>query len=145
MTIKKPNQIKAVTDKELNSINQNWDTLYSLKLESRHKRTESGVTSHIYQSMETGEVWFSANGSATTQRSFGFEERQSTIIVAVAQARSSGITATVMDVTNTGITIECYPTRVWDIAVSTCLSLMTFSQATTASVSIYYLVVGSNP
>jgi hypothetical protein len=114
---------------------QNFSRLYSHKLESRFKKVSSGTLSLLYQSLEAGETTFSATGSATVSKSFGFEEKQGTIVFAMAHAKSPLVTAHVTDVTQTGITIEC----------RTVSGTAAFSAVTTAAISVYYAVIGSSP
>lgn len=135
MTLKKPNNLKAFDETTVYAHNQNIDTLYGSKLESRWKREDAGVSSFIYQSQECGEVTFSATGSPTISKSFGFKEKQDTIVFAQAHAKSTLVTAHVTDVTASGITIEC----------RTVSGTGNFSSVTTAVVSVFYSVIGSNP
>lgn len=145
MTTKAAFVIKKVNTENPREIDHNFQEVYATRLESKWKRDSSGIAAYTFQSQETGEVDFSANGSPVTTLTFALKEKQQTVIYAVAQARSLGVTAHVTDVTQTAITIACAPRLVWDQAVSTSLALMNFSQATTATVKVYYCVVGSNP
>lgn len=150
MSAKKPNTITEITPQTVPKLNQNIDLLYSHKAESRHKNVNGTHSEMIFQSFQHGEVIFSANGSPSTVLSFGFKERQQTIIFAIAHAKSNAVTAHVTDVTNTGITIEVFPRVNIDITAvvnttTATSTLLKFSQATTANVTIYYQVVGSSP
>lgn len=135
MTLKKPNNTKTFEQTEVVRVNQNFDTLYANKAESRYKTDVSGVNSFIYQAMEHGEVAFSGTGSATVSRTFSLAERHNVIIYANAHARSPLVTAHVVDVTGTSITIECR-------SVS---GTGNFSAVTTATVMVFWQVVGSSP
>ena len=135
MTMKKPTTIKEFSPGTAPKLNQNLDVLYYGKLESRWKRESSGITSYIYQSMETGEVTFSSTGSATISKSFGFKERMGTVVFAIAHSQNINTLATVTDITNTGLTIEC----------RTVSGTADFSAVTTASFSVFFQAIGSSP
>ena len=136
MAIKKPYTIRALTDKEVPNINQDFDILYSHKLESRWKNefSSTALESNLYQVVEYGEVAFSANGSAITTRTFSLAETHGRIIYANAHARFRGAIATVTDVTGTAITIDC--------AAMTATNNL--SALTTATIRVFYQVVGSS-
>ena len=136
MTLKKPHTISKMLPIEAALLEEDLRIAYENKIESRTKRTDSTtVTVLKYQQMEHGEVDFSANGSQATQLTFNLAETHTTIVYAVAHAKSEFITAHVTDITNTAITIVAKPFS------STAL----FSSVTTATVKVYYQVIGSNP
>ena len=88
-----------------------------------------------YQSVEHGDVNFSANGSPATVRTFALIERQNTIVYATAHSTNTDLIATVVDVTKSSIQIN----------VRNNSATNNFSAVTTAAVRIFYQVVGSSP
>ena len=83
MTIKLPFKFIDLEDDRAPDLNEALNGLYKSRIESVNKRENTGVNSFIYQSIEHGEVFFSANGSALSTLSFGFKEKQSKIIYAI--------------------------------------------------------------
>lgn len=133
MTIRKPN---TIPDRD---IDQNFNRLYESKLESRYKRdgvSSSAITVKPYQTLETGDADFSANGSAVTTRIFALQERPSTIITAIAHAYHAGFLATVTDITQSQITIAC---TAWTQTTG-----RGFSLTTTGTVRVVWNVLGSS-
>ena len=118
-------------------INQNIARAYQVKMGSLYVREDSGINNYTFQSMEHGQVSFTATGSPTIARSFGFQEKQNKIVYANAHAISDKCIACVTDITQTGITIT----------VRTVSGTANFSSVVTATngVSVYFQVVGSNP
>ena len=134
MTYKPPHQINKMDPKEAPNVNQNFTRAYATRLESVNKRDGTATGQFLYQSVEYGEVAFSATGSATVTNTYALAEKQNKIIYADAHALNSAIVAHVTSVTATAITIECGY-----------VSGVDFSDVTTGQVTVYYQVVGSNP
>ena len=130
MTLKRPYSI--IDDANLE---ENITRAYAVKLESRFKRTSSGVEIFTYQSMEHGERNLSANGSANIVSTYALAEKHGRIVYASAHARNTSVIAAVTDVTGSSITITCVPN----------LSAASFSAAITASFTVNWQVVGSSP
>jgi len=124
--------MKTMGQEEAANANQAFTRVYQAKIESIQKRDGSATAPFLYQSMEHGEVIFSATGSAVVSITYALVEKQNKIIYASAHALNSAITAHVISVTATSITIECNATA-------------DFSSITTGQVTVYYQVIGSNP
>lgn len=137
MTVKKRHTHKSLGATEVHQLNENLDSLYSHKIESRfsYRPSASASVAAIFQAMETGEATFSATGSATVARTFSLAEQHGSILFAQAHAKSTLVTAHVTDVTSTAITIEC----------RTVSGTALFSSVTTASISVWWSVIGSSP
>jgi len=134
MPLRKPHIIRAVSKEEVDQINENWDVLYKVKLESRFKTFDSGVRSFIFQSQEFGETTFSATGSPTVAKTFALAEKYANILYVNAHAQSILIDAIVTDITNSSLTVTCVNRS----------GSNDFSAATTAAISVFYQVVGNN-
>ena len=137
MATKKPYVIRAMQPNEVTALNENIDRLYAYKLESLFKTEASSTQARafVYQQMEHGECYFSANGSATVVRTFPLKDTHATVIYANAHAMHTGIAAAVTDVTATSITITA----------RTISGTANFSAVTTATVRVFWQVVGSSP
>lgn len=134
MTIRK---FHTIRDPE---VDENFNRLYTNKIESRFKRdgvSGSQTLIKTFQYIETGDGLFSANGSATTERSFPLQERPTTIVYAQACVRDARFLAHVTDITQSSITIAC---TAWSQTAG-----RFFSHTTTATVRVEYLVIGSSP
>jgi len=127
--------IKSLDERDIPTLNKTITRAYQTRLEGIYHREESGVFQLLYQSIETGDVYFSANGSPTTQRTFALAEKQHKILFAKAEALDTRIKATITDVTLTAVTI----------ALSMISATGNFSAVTTASIRVFYEVKGSNP
>src|SRR3990167_2024934 len=134
MTLKKRTTIKAFTPENIPALNDNLDTLFTVKAESRWARNTSEAKGYAFQSFEHGFVNFSANGSAITTRTFALVENKGTIIYACANAMSEQFRSFVTDVTNSHIIIGTTPVSQTD----------SFSSVTTATVRVFFQVVGSD-
>lgn len=147
MPLKLPNKIKKFQDKETGLVNQNFETLFNVKPESRFLREGSVVNPYIGQAFEHGRVTFSANGSSTILQSFSLEEKYDTIIYANAHAVHSAVTARVVDITQSQISIECTAFSITAVSIvnSAITAAPLFSAITTASITVYFQVVGAAP
>lgn len=137
MTFKRPFNIKKLEDKTINQLNQNEELIYAVKLESRVHTGGTATATRILlgQDMETGQAWFSANGSPVTSRTFSFFEKKGTITYATAHVQDVRFSCSVTDVTQSQITIGITPLD----------QLVTgISSVTTASLSVFWQVVASN-
>ncbi len=158
MTMRVPNKLKTIEAKDVAHVNQNFEQGFATRLESIHNTTDSGTTPYLFQSMETGQVTYSATNSATVVKSFGFKEKKGTILFAMAHAKHEQFTAHVTDVTSTGITISvvCRPlnpqvsaqafisaTGITISATGTVLSTL-FSAITTGAVTVWYCTVAAD-
>lgn len=149
MTMKPPHRIRTFQDSEVARHNQNMENAYSTRVEGLYKNNSGTATTYLYQSIETGEAAFSATGSATVARSFGFKEKKGTVLYAQAHARSINFIASVTDVTQTGITVECAPRQYLQTSASVTngsatLVPINFSSVTTSQVIVGYFVVGAD-
>lgn len=160
MPIKLPYTITKVDDKQVPHMNQNWERLYSHKLESHHKRESTGTTSYVHQFAEHGQVSFSATGSPTVALTFALKEVHENVVYVNAHALSTQVSAHVTDITQTAITITCrvMDAKGTDAGVSGTITItdsaatfdltasfsdINFSNATTASVTVFYQVIGA--
>ena len=152
MALKKPWTIKPQDPQKDDRINQNLDVLYKTKLESRwtRKASGSGITSYIYQVMETGKTPdLSANGSANMVVSYGFHEKHGTVIYAQAHSTNPYISANITDVTSTGLSITFTPTlgRTDGTTAATATVLVTavtISSIVTGTWSAYFMAILSD-
>jgi hypothetical protein len=140
MTQKKKHTIKGFSLNDVPKLDENLNDLYRSKIESLnlYDASASGAAIRIFQSIEHGYAYFSANGSAVTTRSFPIRSQFEQVIYANAHARHSAITARVTDITASSITIDA-------VAVSASGGAQAFSLTTTASVTIYWQIIGSAP
>jgi len=137
VTLKVPSQLKSLDASTVPSVNKNFERSFQVKVESIHSYQQSS-TAHVpflYQSMEHGENTYSATGSATITKTFSLKEKQNKIIFVKAHALSTQVSAHVTDITQTAVTIEC----------RTISGTALFSSVTTASVKVFWEVIGSNP
>jgi hypothetical protein len=134
MTYKPPHQINSLDPREAPSVNQNFTRAYSTRLESINKRDGTATAQFLYQSVEYGEVLFSATGSATVAITYNLAEKQNKIIYAGAHSTVVGINAHVTDITSTALTITIAS-----------ISATSVSSVTNDQIKIFYQVVGSNP
>lgn len=140
MTQKKKHILKGFSLNEIPKLDENFNDLYRNKIESiaLYDASASGAALRSYQAMEHGYAYFSANGSAVTTRTFPVRSQFEQIIYANAHARHSAITARVTDITNTSITIDA-------VSVSASGGAQAFSLTTTASLTVYWQIIGSSP
>lgn len=134
-----PFRLTKFDDGSVDKINQNEETLFKTKLESRWRRTASGTTSYIYQVMETGMVTTSANGSATIVSNQGFHDKHGTILYAQAHSNHPYINVAVTDVTSTGLTLT-FAT----IGTTADASAALISSIVTASWSAWFMVIATD-
>jgi hypothetical protein len=136
MTFRPKHTYRQLDEQEASKLNDDLAQLYKSRVEGYFHREQSSTAIAVfpYQAIETGEVTFSANGSNTVTRSFGFHDAYGKICAYNAHARSVGITAHVVDITSTGITIECKS-----------VSASSFSSVTNSPIAVSYYVVGANP
>lgn len=135
MSSKKKHTIRALEASEAPKVDENFSHLYSVKMEGSQYNDSGTVTVESYQTMECGQARFSANGSAITTRTFALAAKHTSILYADAHAVSSLVEAHVTDVTQTSITIAAFGVT----------ATGNFSAITTASVLVYFQVVGTNP
>lgn len=137
MSRKKPYTLRSLGREEAAQVGSMFDDLYRSKLKSTFSRDMdlSATTVKPYQASETGQIGFSATGSATITKSITIREVLSEIVYANAHAHHVGVAAIVTDVTSTGITIEC----------RTFSGTANFSAVVTASFTVSYVVQGSTP
>lgn len=161
MTMKVPNKLKTIEAKDVAHVNQNFEQAFATRVESIHHTTNSGSTPYLFQSIETGQVTYSATGSPTVTKSFGFKEKKGSVLFAQAHAKHAQFTAHVVDVTSTGITIDVVARPINpQVSVQTFISAtgitvtatgtllvsataVTFSSITTAAVTVWYSVIGA--
>ena len=134
MTARKPFTVKKMTKEEIPQINKTIDVLYTNKLESQWLRSSGSISSYVYQATEHGIVTFSATGSATVAQTFALKEKHNRIVHVHAHASSEVVTAHVTDITKTSISITC----------RTISGTAGFSAVTSASIPVYYQVIGSD-
>lgn len=137
MSLKKPHTLRTNESNEVPHLNINFDTAYRTRVEGLNHRdiSSSAVVVYPFQSIETGLANYSATGSPSITKVFALADTYNTILFAQANARHSAIIAQVIDVTRTSISVEA----------RTISGTANFSNVTTASFSVNYLVVGSNP
>lgn len=136
MPLKQPHTIKKVDQSEADFLNRDLQILYESKIESREYNENGSQKDYIYQSIVHGQGVFSATGSATIVRSFGFQNKFNNVLYATAHARSADVTAHITDVTASGVSITLRD------ADSTAVISATI---TTGQITVYYQVVGSTP
>ena len=134
MSLKKPYTIKTLQPEEATQVNINFDRLYSTRIEAIKHRdlTASAGINKSYQSIETGIFSVSANDSAVIVKSLPLMDSYKDILYANGNALHSSIEVRVTDITQSGISFDIIATAV-------------FSDITTATVKINYLIVGSSP
>jgi len=135
MTLKVPFKFLNMKDERAPELNRSFSRAYSTRLESFNVRNSATINARTYQSMEHGEVSFSANGSPVTTLTFALAEKHNTIIYAEAHAISTVVVATVTDITNTSITM----------AMQNMSAGGDISDVTTDTIKVFYQVVGSSP
>jgi hypothetical protein len=134
---KKPFTLRSLGREEAAQANANFDTLYRAKMESLlfHDPVASATVIMPVQVQELGKIYVSANGSPTIVKSIPLRGSYSDLLYAEANSQRVGTIVTVTDLTATSITIEAQ-------VVS---STGNFSAVTTASVGVFWKVVGSTP
>lgn len=137
MPTRKPHTIKSMGNESLPQLEDNLATLYRSRLESKYFRdsSSSAITAVIYHVQELGELLFSGTGSPTVTKVVSFQETYDKILGYDAHARSSLVSAHVVDVTNTAISIE----------VRSISGTGNLSAVTSASIPVCYRVIGSVP
>lgn len=135
MSLNVPYRFRAFISSDAGKLNENFSRVYAVKLESRwhYDASSTAGVSYLYQGMELGEANFSANGSGTIVKSFPLVDIYGKILFATAHAKNSAAIAYVSDVTGTSITIE----------VRTVSGTAGFSSVITASVPVYWQVIGA--
>lgn len=134
MTKKRKYTILSLAATEAPEVNNEFDQVYSSKLESRQYNSFGTATIAPFQMMENGSIYFSATGSPTITQSV-LIEKYNTFVTAHASCRSTLAHAVVTDVTNTSISIT----------LRTISGTANFSDVTTASLIVDYTVIGSKP
>ena len=137
MSLKKPYHIRAVDVSEAPQINQNYDRLYSTRVEGL-KHTDVSASAVIikpYQSFETGIFTVSATGSPVVAKVLVVADSYKDILHVNVQAIHSAIIALVTDVTQSSIFFDI---RAVDSATN-------LSAITTATVKVHYMIIGANP
>jgi len=135
MTLKTPFKFLNMKDERAPELNRSFARVYSTRLESFNIRNSGSINVRTYQSMEHGEVSFSANGSPITTRTFALASKHNTIVYAEAHAVSTVVVATVTDITKTSITI----------AMQNMSAGGDISSNTGDTIQVFYQVVGSSP
>jgi hypothetical protein len=135
MTLRVPFRFKSLLQPDVPQLNRTLSRVYETKLESLYHRSGTSIQALVFQSQETGNVTFSANGSPVVVQTFAFAEKQGKVLFANAHAMSSEICAHITDVTQSQIEITCRPIS----------GTANFSDITTASVRVYFHIIGANP
>lgn len=135
MTLKAPSQVKTMGVEEANSLNQTTTRAFSTRMESIKVTTSGTTTDNLYQATEHGILSFSSNGSSTIVKTQKLAETHGTIVYAEAHSTDILASAFVTDVTNTSI----------ELTLRTISGTAEFSAVTTASIKVFYKVVGSSP
>lgn len=135
MTLKAPRRFVSLEEKDAPDLNRTLVRVFQAKIESLHKNENSGIGTFGYQSIEHGEVDFSHTGSATITKTYSLKEKQNKIVYANAHACNNLGVATITDVTQTAVTI----------VLRTVSGTANLSSVITASVKVFYQVIGSNP
>lgn len=136
MSQKKKSTLRNLSPVEIPALDEDISTLYRVKLESQHYTNSASQRFINHQSIEAGRVSTSANGSAINAlvvTPIGFYDE---VLTGFAQSRQAGVVASVVDVTNTAVTIHA-------VAIGSAGAFI--SSVTTSSMVIDYIIIGSNP
>lgn len=132
--MKKRHTLNKVNESEADQLNQNFDDLFRGRV-ARGAYNESGTFSiHNFQFIESGILDFSATGSATVTKIVSLTETYNKVLFSMAQSKNTDILANITDVTATAATITIRS-----------VSATAISGVTTGTISVNYLLIGSNP
>jgi|TARA_R100000781_G_C4075042_1_gene125792 hypothetical protein len=138
---------EAINDFDIGSVtplNRSLDTLYKTRVESVYNNNQTQIKSHIYHTMETGDVLFSATGSATVTIAVGYKEKKENVFGAFANVQSTRVHAAVTNVTNSSMEITLFPSVNYLSPTTTGFSAIS-AAITTTQVRVQYLIIGNNP
>lgn len=137
MTLRVPYTLKKI--EESNELLQNFQHLDRDKLESRYRYSGSASQTELkpFQSLQSGDALFSANGSQATVRSFPLAHDPGVVVSTWAHCMDPGFLATVTDITATSITVQC---TAWSQTAG-----RAFSDTTTQAVQCYFNILSHLP
>ena len=141
MTLKKPYRIRTMDSGEAPQLDINVEKLYAAKLESRfhHNISSSQIAARVYQSMESGEISVSGTGSPAISVTQNMQERHGFVTYVDAHAMHSSVVAAVTNIVNTNSVTQL------QINIRTISGSQNFTNVVTASVTVFYSLVGSSP
>src|SRR3990167_7659839 len=139
MPLKKPHTIKAFSAADAPHVDDNFNRLFTNKLECRYKweGSSTAATTVINTYVECGQFTVSANGSANVFRSIPLQEQAEVIIYVVATARHNQVAAHVTNITATSIGIDVIPISSTGQGFSSAFG--------TNAVTVNFMVIGANP
>ena len=144
MTFRNDEKINDFDVGSVTPLNRSLDALYKTRIEGVYHNNQTSIKSYIYQTMETGEVVFSATGSATVTIAIGFKEKKETVFGAFANAKSTVVHASVTNTTDSGMSITLFPNVNYLSPTTTGYTAIS-AAITTGQVTVNYLVLGNNP
>ena len=144
MTFRNDEKINDFDIGSVTPLNRSLDALYKTRIEGVYHNNQTAIKSYIYQTMETGEVIFSATGSATVTIAVGFKEKKENVFGAFANAKSTVVHAQVTDTTASGLSITLFPGVNYLSPTTTGFTAIS-AAITTGQVKVQYMVIGNTP
>jgi len=144
MTFRNDEKINDFDIGSVTPLNRSLDALYKTRIEGVYHNNQTAIKSYIYQTMETGEVIFSATGSATVTIAVGFKEKKENVFGAFANVKSTVVHAQVTDTTASGLSITLFPGVNYLSPTTTGFTAIS-AAITTGQVKVQYMVIGNTP